>query len=211
MRSRPSRSRAARRRERPAEDPAVATSAALAASLRATGQGLGAFLRSLREGGLAEAIGPYRQLQVTLLQQRAWALRHGRAELDPLWRELAATAGAIHRILASFAEVMDALKEIDRIAAIDTAPAGEDAPAEAAAGIAELEALLAPLSLRRQRGDTGAAGTGLDELRRAGIVEPHGWGRGQSLRFTPAARRALAASLARLCAAGPPAAPSGED
>jgi hypothetical protein len=64
-----------------------------------------------------EAAHAYRGMQMVLVQQRLWADAHHRAELLPLFRSIAETAGELHRIFASFADVMRPLKELDKLGA----------------------------------------------------------------------------------------------
>ncbi|MGH6894583.1 MAG: hypothetical protein ACREEP_20240 [Dongiaceae bacterium] len=194
------------RRRRPAEPGIVGTgaiAAKLEQSLRSTCRGLAAFRRSLEQAGLQDAVKPYRRMLLTLMQQRAWAAHHGRAELSPLWQELAATAGGIHAIMAEFATMMEALKHIDR----DVTPERprEAPPAEVAAATEAaiaLASVLGDFSLSPTRAAAlGAGGNNeslsLDRLLAAGVFEFRGRGRRSSLRIGEAVRRDLADCLAR--------------
>jgi hypothetical protein len=141
-------------------------------------------------------------MQLTLLQQRAWAVRHGRAELAPLWRQLAETAGAIEAIMAGFATVMDRLKDIDRVEAVAMAP--EPPPARSAppmdeAKVQMLSAVLGAFALSPTRAAALRAGGDppVDRLIAAGIIEVRGRGRNRSFRLSAATGREIAAHLAR--------------
>lgn len=169
----------------------------LAASLASTLGGLQTLLRSLEGSGFADSIGPYREMQVVLLQQRLWSRSNGRADLDPTWDEIAETARAIEEILGGFAGVMSELAHLDRI---EPAPDGRPArlpdsvepelaavlvgPSVSAARLAA--ALPWPDDVRRRR---------LSELVAAGVLERRGWGRGLSYRPTAAVRARLANAL----------------
>jgi hypothetical protein len=169
----------------------------LAASLGSTLRGLQTLLRSLEGSGFADSIGPYREMQVVLLQQRLWSRSNGRADLDPTWAEIAETARSIDEILSGFAAVMAELGQLDRV---EPAPDGRPArlpgslePELAAALVgpsvsaARLAAALPwPDELRRRR---------LSELVAAGVLERRGWGRGLSYRPSAAMRTRLADAL----------------
>ena len=192
------RPRLARRSAPPAEAPPD-----LRRSLESTLRGLRALLDSLERSGFRDAAGPYREMQVVLLQQRLWSRTHGRVDLDPLWAELAATARAVDAILADFGAVMTDLADLDRI---EPGPAGSDRGR--ADGALELAALLSegsvsgaslrrglpwPADVRRQR---------LSALVQSGVLERRGWGRSLSYRLTEQARRRLAEDLSRVIASG---------
>jgi hypothetical protein len=98
-------------------------------SLESTDEGLKKFLASVRQSGLAGAHTGYRALQVVLVQQRLWARSHHRESLTPLFRSIAKTAGELHDIFASFADVMRPLRDLDKI---DAATATISAPRGAA-------------------------------------------------------------------------------
>ncbi len=172
-------------------------------SLESTLRGLRALLDSLERSGFRDAAGPYREMQVVLLQQRLWSRNHGRVDLDPLWAELAATARAVDAILADFGSVMTDLADLDRI---EPGPAG--AVPRAADEALELAVLLSersvsgaslrrglpwPADLRRRR---------LAALVRGGVLERRGWGRSLSYRLTEQARERLAAELSRVITSG---------
>jgi hypothetical protein len=111
-------------------------------SLESTDAGLKQFLASMRESGMAAAPQAYRAMQMVLIQQRLWADEHHRAALTPLFRSIAKTAGELHQIFTSFADVLRPLKEVDKLgkaalqrAAQDgAAPAEEPAPPSAEGG-----------------------------------------------------------------------------
>lgn len=169
----------------------------LAASLQSTRRGLETLLRSLETSGFADSIGPYREMQVVLLQQRLWSRSQERAELDPEWEEIARTARAIEEILSGFASVMGELGQLDRI---EPGPDGRRAPLrgavepELAAALVgpsvsalQLAAVLPwPEDVRRRR---------LSELVAAGVLERRGWGRGLSYRPAGRARSRLTDAL----------------
>jgi hypothetical protein len=182
------------------------TARSLEKSLKSTHQGLAAFLQSLERSGFTEAVSAYQQMQIVLIQQRLWSRGYRRDELNPLWRKIAETAGAICDILAPFSAIMETLKDIDRIEAADGGLAprrAEGAPEDPAMN--ELADLLMdeltvshfklscslswPEEERKSR---------LRELIAAGVIERRGWGRGQSYRLTPASRQWLATELAHL-------------
>ncbi|HEU4403868.1 MAG TPA: hypothetical protein VFS43_01035 [Polyangiaceae bacterium] len=102
-------------------------------SLESTDAGLKQFLESMRASGMASAPQAYRAMQMVLIQQRLWADAHHRAQLQPLFRSIAQTAGELHRIFAGFADVMKPLKELDKLgkAALERAARGEAAPGDA--------------------------------------------------------------------------------
>jgi hypothetical protein len=89
----------------------------LAESLASTDEGLKAFLASLRQARMPEAVQAYRAMQMVLVQQRLWANEHRREQLLPRFRAIAQTAAEIHRIFSSFADVMKPLKELDKLRA----------------------------------------------------------------------------------------------
>jgi hypothetical protein len=189
-----SRARLARRSAPPQEAPPD-----LRRSLESTLRGLRALLDSLERSGFKDAAGPYREMQVVLLQQRLWSRNHGRVDLDPLWSELAATARAADAILTEFGAVMADLADLDRI---EPGPAGATArPADEALELAVLlsegsvsgaslrRGLPWPADLRRRR---------LAALVRGGVLERRGWGKSLSYRLTEQARQRLAAELSRV-------------
>jgi hypothetical protein len=193
-----SRARLARRSAPPQEAPPD-----LRRSLESTLRGLRALLDSLERSGFKDAAGPYREMQVVLLQQRLWSRNHGRVDLDPLWSELAATARAADAILTEFGAVMADLADLDRI---EPGPAGATArPADEALELAVLlsegsvsgaslrRGLPWPADLRRRR---------LAALVRGGVLERRGWGRSLSYRLTEQARERLAAELSRVITSG---------
>ena len=87
----------------------------LAQSLESTSRGLAAFVDSLEM--LREALKPYQQMQIVLMQQRLWAKRHGCDDLNPLWKEIAASSRELHTVFSGFAGVMDALRSIESLEA----------------------------------------------------------------------------------------------
>lgn len=174
------------------------TARSLEKSLEATCRGLKLFLETLERSGMREATHAYRELQLVLIQQRLWARSYRRVELDPLWRKVAETAGALHEIFAGFAAIFEPLKYLESVGAAAPADANPAGPPEHAveppsalldrAGITDGE--LAKL-------DSAATGT-IERLVQAGVLERRGWGRGRSYRLAPAARRELAQQLARM-------------
>jgi hypothetical protein len=178
----------------------------LAKSLESTSGGLAAFSTSMQP--IKDALKPYRQMQLVLMQQRLWAERHPREDLNPLWQKIAASSRELHEVFSGFAEVMDALRSIDSLTQPagpieKKAPAGEPRaesrrdPDEALARWAE-QALtgfnLSParLAVMRPKRKTAAQ---VKTLAQAGILEARGRG---SYRLTERARRALALKLAEL-------------
>lgn len=91
------------------------TARSLEKSLESTCRGLRLFLDTLERSGMREAQHAYRELQLVLLQQRLWARTYRRAELDPLWRKLAETAGALHEIFAGFAAILEPLRYLESV------------------------------------------------------------------------------------------------
>jgi hypothetical protein len=193
-----SRARLARRSAPPPETPPD-----LRQSLESTLRGLRALLHSLEGSGFKDAAGPYREMQVVLLQQRLWSRNHGRTDLDPLWSELAATARAVEAILADFGAVMADLADLDRIE-----PGAADSVGRPADEALELALLLSdgsfsgaslrrglpwPVEVRRRR---------LAALVRGGVLERRGWGRSLSYRLTEGARGRLADELSRVITSG---------
>jgi len=173
------------------------TARSLEKSLESTCRGLRLFLETLERSGMREAQHAYREMQLVLLQQRLWARTYRRAELDPLWRKLAETAGALHEIFAGFAAILEPLRYLESVGEPETAPAARDRPP---AGDELHEALLSRVGFTRrevERLSTGEAAA-IERLVKAGVLEPRGWGRGRAYRLTPAVRRRLAAQLARI-------------
>jgi hypothetical protein len=190
--------------ETEAEDDQIAQK--LAKSLDSTSCGLAAFSTSMQP--IKEALKPYRQMQLVLMQQRLWAQRHRREDLNPLWQKIAACSRELHEVFSGFTEIMEALRFIDSLEqpaeAIEKKGATGEAPAEppkepdeALARWVE-EALtgfrLSPsrLAVMRPKRNTAAR---VKKLAQAGMLEPHGRG---SYRLTESARRALALKLAEL-------------
>lgn len=105
-------------------------------SLESTDAGLKQFLESMQASGMASAPQAYRAMQMVLLQQRLWADEHHRTQLLPLFRSIAKTAGELHRIFASFADVLKPLKEVDKLgkAALQRAAQAESGPADVGPG-----------------------------------------------------------------------------
>lgn len=90
-------------------------------SLVSTDEGLKKFLDSLRQARMPEAVQGYRAMQMVLVQQRLWASEQRSDQLLPLFKSIAETAGEIHRIFASFADVMRPLKELDQLSTPEAA------------------------------------------------------------------------------------------
>ena len=84
-------------------------------SLESTQSGLRAFLASLRNSQMSEALDGYRGLQLILVQQRLWAINHGRTELMPHFDAVAKIAGEIHDILAPYAALMQLLSRLHKV------------------------------------------------------------------------------------------------
>jgi hypothetical protein len=196
------RARLARRSAPPADAPPD-----LRRSLESTLGGLRALLQSLERSGFKDAAAPYREMQLVLLQQRLWSRNHGRADLDPLWSELAATARAIDEILTEFGAVMADLADLDQI---EPGPAGVvQRPPD---GALELAALLSGGSvsgaaLRRGLSwDPEVRRRRLAALVREGVLERRGWGRSLSYRLAGPAREQVAAELRRVIESPRPAA-----
>ena len=174
-------------------------------SLESTREGLDALLTSLEGSGFSEAIGPYEEMKLVLIQQRLWSRNQGRWDLDPAWAEIARVAGAVHEILAGFDAVMRELAEIDRIEpTYDGASVQVNGRVELARFVAEGTSLSErslrstlpwPDDVRRRR---------LAELVQAGVLERRGWGRGLSYRLSEASRRDLTGRIAEIFAAARP-------
>jgi hypothetical protein len=94
----------------------------LRTSLEAARDGLRQLWRSIEESKMASAVQQYRALQALLIQQRLWAHGNGRKALVPVFAEIARAARDLHRVFHSYAEVMRALKELDRLTVAETAP-----------------------------------------------------------------------------------------
>lgn len=84
-------------------------------SLHSTGEGLKNFLDSMQAAKMPEAVHAYRAMQIVLVQQRLWAEQYCGGRLLQQFQSIAQSAGELHRIFASFAEVMRPLKEIDKL------------------------------------------------------------------------------------------------
>jgi hypothetical protein len=177
----------------------------LAASLDSTSGGLAAFLQSMQP--IKDALKPYRQMQLVLMQQRLWAEGRRRDELNPLWRKIAETSRELHEVFAGFAEIMQALRFVDGLKQPAEAAEKHETPEapsqprrqpdealvrwieEALAGFKLSAARLAVMKPKRK---TAAQ---LKRLARAGILEPFGRG---NYRLTESARRRIALKLAEL-------------
>ncbi|WP_428267627.1 hypothetical protein [Haliangium sp.] len=124
------RSRSRARRSRQVHD----TERGLEQSLAAAQDGLERFLASIRSSGMAEAAANYRDLQAVLIQQRLWAERHGATRLGPRFRAIAAICKELYEVFATYAGVMQPLKELDKLTAMgEAAGTPRQARAEAAA------------------------------------------------------------------------------
>jgi hypothetical protein len=194
-----------RERQPPARIAATGEPTTLEESLAATARGLEVLLRSLEQGGFREAVGPYRDMQLVLRQQRLWSLSNGREDLDPQWRRIASTARAISETLLEFAAVATEIGELDRIqSARKTATNGADSELQLP------EHLLATAKASALALDRGLGWTPDERRQRvaslvdAGVVERRGWGRSLSYRLTEDARRRLAAHLFELAARSHP-------
>lgn len=107
--------------------------ATVRASLDTTRQALGRFATSLRAAGFPTAGPQYLRLQSVLLHQRAWTAENRHADLDPVWREIASEAKAIHDMLQPILQSMLVIKSLETPpTSIDVAPP-EAAPAAEAA------------------------------------------------------------------------------
>jgi hypothetical protein len=156
----------------------------LRTSLESTRLGLARLLESLESSGFREAIGPYDDMRLVLLQQRLWTRANDRADLDALWEEIAATARAVHEILSGFAAVMAELADLDRTepdpprarqSDEESAELGRLLAVETAvSGRMLQERLPWPPEVRRRV---------LADLVAAGILERRGWGRSLSYRL----------------------------
>lgn len=113
----------------PAEEPPEVVAKRLEASLKTAANALNLFAASLRTGGFVRAGPQYEQLHAVLAEQRLWAMSHKRAELDPLWAEVAKNARDMHDILAPILRAMEGLRDIDRIQPLTLVdgPATDDA------------------------------------------------------------------------------------
>lgn len=188
------------------------TARRLQRSLESTRQGLAALLDSLEHSGFKESVPRYQELRSVLIMQRIWCRDHNRRELDSLWKELGETARAIHSILAPFSEVMDSLKDLDRIRAVhggvprpvaQSSPGrGEGTEAEADDGTAELAELflqgvaISNVALRRQLKWPGELRRSrLRQLTDSGALVRKGWGRSLSYRPAPDLRERLASDF----------------
>lgn len=124
---RPRRAEAPRRAEKKRPPTNHEVEKGLRQSLESTDEGLRKFLEALRGSGMADAVQGYRAMQMVLVQQRLWAEEHHRDQLMPLFQSIARTAEDLHRIFASFADIMKPLKELDKLSASTAAPP-EDGP-----------------------------------------------------------------------------------
>ncbi len=177
----------------------------LAQSLESTSRGLAAFSRSAKP--FRDALKPYQQMQIVLMQQRLWAKRHKRDDLDPLWRKIASSAEELYGVFSGFASVMSALRSIDTVAEPSEVPADKHEasapqapppPAEPEEAMVNwLSQALAGFRLSPSRlaalGPPRATEAHVTKLTRAGVFEPCGRG---SYRLTEGARRRLSRVLA---------------
>lgn len=190
----------ARGRDRPArgERSAAAndrrrTVRGLEQSLQSTAAGLELMLRSLRESGFAEALGPYRQMQLVLAQQRAWARTQSRGDLDIHWRKIAGTAGDICRLLTDMATIMSAIESIETCN-LEDEEAAADSRDDEKAGVLVGQLLDSARLSPRWASSRGIDPKTLEALAQSGIVEPAGWGRGRTYRLS---EKALGHTAAR--------------
>ena len=181
------------------------TARSLRKSLESTHQGLQLLLESLKRAGFDKAVDSYGQMQLVLMQQRLWSRSYRRSELDPLWKQVAETAGKIRSILAPSARVMGSLEQIDRIESVEEVTEQQsDVQPEQEPLARELAGLLLEgLALSRARVTGSAladreAQARLRALVAAGVLEPHGWGRSRSYRLAESSRQQLADALAAL-------------
>lgn len=84
-------------------------------SLESTVRALTLFVDSLEKSGFGTSIPAYRQMQYVLLQQRLWADRNSRKELQPLWESLSQQSDKLYQLMEPFAEIMNELRSIDKI------------------------------------------------------------------------------------------------
>jgi hypothetical protein len=184
-------------------------------SLASTARGLETLLRSLDDGGFRDAIGPYQDMRMVLVQQRLWSRSNARDDLDPDWARIARTARGITAILTEFGTVMAGIGELDRIEPNDTVEPAASTPTDDRPELELMERLLggasaSALAIERELG-------WLPEQRRdrvarlvdAGVVERRGWGRSLSYRLTASTRRRLAARLAEPASSRPERPPLG--
>jgi uncharacterized membrane protein len=85
---------------------------ALRETLRGATKGLTAFRDSVARSGMPEALADYRKLQSVLVNQRMWASRLGRKELDPDFTALAKVVGEIHATMAAYEQTFRPLKSL---------------------------------------------------------------------------------------------------
>ncbi|MCC6554235.1 MAG: hypothetical protein IT372_14640 [Polyangiaceae bacterium] len=179
------------------------TAERLARSLESTSRGLSAFAGSVQ--ALKDALKSYQQMQLVLMQQRLWAQRHGRAELDALFRRIAGSSSELHAIFSGFAAVMDVLRSLERLEPPAEQPAARAEPGPRGEVREPDEALLHLLSAafsgveltpgrRTEAGRWRRAAPRLEPLVRSGMLEPSGGG----YRLTASARRRLAITLVKL-------------
>ena len=199
------------------------TARSLEKSLDSAHKGLVMLLKSLQQSGFGEAASSYQQMQLVLIQQRLWAKSQKRNELIFRWQRIAETAAQIHAIMAPLTDVMARLRGIDRIEQIEptaTLPAtntktlpnvnpeqngsrGDVNPElEALADLLMKKLAVSDYKLSKQWfRSTKDDRLLLDNLVQAGLIEPHGWGKGHSYTLTPDIRQKLVTILARILTA----------
>ncbi len=165
----------------PIDDP-EALARQLAGSLRSANDGLASFLEALRRSGLPRAADGYRRLSGVLVQQRLWALRHRRDELDGPFSQLVRTSAEIHALLAAYEALFRPLVAIDRLTIVAGPDLGTpDEPDGALVRSLEARGPMGPSRLARIAGlDRDEAVRRLDRLVSAGRLVRRGWGRGRS-------------------------------
>jgi hypothetical protein len=174
------------------------TARRLAQSLESTGRGLEAFAQSVQP--LREALPSYVQMQTVVVQQRLWSSQHGRQELEPLWRRIAANAGQLHAVFSGFARVMDLLRAIETLEQhrpTEATPSPTPEIAEMDERFARwLATVLAGFTLTAARQATlrpkRTTSAYLRKLVRMGVFERD---RRSTYRLTDASRRRIAAAL----------------
>lgn len=191
------------------------TARSLEKSLKSTLKGLETLLESLERSGFRDAVSPYQQMQLVLLQQRLWTQDNRRFELRSLWRKIAATAREIYDILAPFSAIMAEIKDLDRIDSNDKTTTRDDSSQQAEllesvddTTIEFVELFLEGLSVsnfklsNRLSWQDEVRKSRLKALTAAGVLERRGWGRGQSYTLTPASRQRIVQNMGEILMTG---------
>jgi hypothetical protein len=172
-------------------------------SLESTLRGLRTLVASLEGSGFKDAAGPYADMHLVLVQQRLWSRNQGRSDLDPLWEDIAATAGTAHEILSGFDAVMGDLAEIDRLepATDSREHGGTDEALELARLFAAGTAVSGAALRARLSWPEHERRRILARLVASGVLERRGWGRSLSYRLAGAARTRVADELGAVLSA----------